>query len=108
MTDRFGTFVVFVEENRNRSPLCICTTEADARGDVHEIAMAQTPERQQVADVGYVEISRRMTGLARAIKDNPNADPRGQIALLGDGVNDFDLYMRAIDREAELAAEGLR
>lgn len=106
MADRFGKFVVYVEERGERHPLCICATEADARGEVHEISMGQSPERQKVAEVGYREISMEVRTTARAARHNPDADVRFNMGRFKEeDFGDFDLYMAALEREDEIAKQ---
>lgn len=91
MADRFGIFVVYHVVQGERVPLSIETTEADARGEAHEVAIARKPQ----AEVGYLEIPNRAAALARLRHEGH--DVRGRLADLGypEEFEAFELYLEA-------------
>jgi hypothetical protein len=56
------------------------SSEADARGQVHELSVALNPPGSK--EYGYQEISSHVCVFARAMRDNPEKDPRRMISGL--------------------------
>jgi hypothetical protein len=91
-------FVVYVSNAPgHKSGLSVKTTEADARGQVHELCIALKPKGSK--EYNYQEISFPVCALARAMKDNPEKDPRYQMSrLTSEQLAELDLLLEAQER----------
>jgi hypothetical protein len=91
-------FVVHVSNAKgHKSGLSVKTSEADARDQVHELCISLKPKGSK--KYGYLEISFAVCALARAIKDNPEKDPRYQMAqLTNEQLVELDLLLEVEER----------
>jgi hypothetical protein len=103
MTHRFGKFVVYSRNGDIRNAISLKDTEADARGEVHELNMIST---NSLIEFDYVEIAPRIVELASLDGDDP------RVASLTDRERDARApYQRAEVKEFErnhLRARDLR
>jgi hypothetical protein len=92
-------FVVYVSNAPGqKSGLTVKSTEADARGAAHELCIALKPTGSKEYD--YQEISLPVCAFARAMRDNPEKDPRSSMSqLTPEQFAELELLLEAQERD---------
>jgi len=102
--DRFGTFVVWRRDypGPKMAVLKVDGTEADARGEAHEYAMAGKPLGNR--EYSYTEINHKVRCFVRAMEGSPDADGRNFLAAFTEEEHEqLDLLTQINDLKAQEA-----